>query len=258
MWEEKKTAGLLRVADPGGTFAGLQTEEPQWRCAFFSPWFLWKQRQKQRKLNEPEDQHAIRKVNEKVCTPSRRWHEHGVASPLLPLCIYFQVSAILSARAERSGRRNTASRKNKSDKQKGKKNKRDGGGKNTRARKGKSLFASYLGDRLLVSHDSLLDERVHFNIPISARHHDPGTAKTHRDFHGRTVRVAWLRAETPRKGSEGVVGGGGGGNCEEGGRRSMELSVSPSLRPGVCYSWLALFPLPGRHCCLSPSPRDCF
>lgn len=121
MWEEKKTAGLLRVADPGGTFAGLQTEEPQWRCAFFSPWFLWKQRQKQRKLNEPEDQHAIRKVNEKVCTPSRRWHEHGVASPLLPLCIYFQVSAILSARAERSGRRNTASRKNKSDKQKGKK-----------------------------------------------------------------------------------------------------------------------------------------
>lgn len=125
---------------------------------------------------------------------------------------------------------------------------------NTRARKGKSLSASYLGDRLLVSHDSLLDERVHFNIPISARHHDPGPAKTHRDFHGRTVRVAWLRAKTPRKGSEGVVGGG---NCEEGDRRSMELSVSPPPSR-CCSSRLALLPLPGRHCCLSPNLRDCF
>lgn len=129
------------------------------------------------------------------------------------------------------------------------------GAKTQEHEKAKVYPLSYLGDRLLVSHDSLLDERVHFNISIPARHHDPGPAKTHRHFHGRTVRVAWLRAETPRKGREGAVGGGG--NCEEGGRRSMELSVSPPPSR-CCYSRLALLPLPGRHCCLLPSLRDCF
>lgn len=70
---------------------------------------------------EPEDQHAIRRVNRKVCTASRRWHERGAASPLSPLCIYFQVSAILSARAGRSGRRNAASRKTRATNRKKKK-----------------------------------------------------------------------------------------------------------------------------------------
>lgn len=121
------------------------------------------------------------------------------------------------------------------------------------AKKAEGCPVPYLGDRLLVSHDSLLDERVHFNIPIPARHHDPGPAKTHRDFHGRTVRVAWLRADTARKGR----GEGGEGSCEEGGRRSMDLSVSPPPSRGS-YSRLALLRLPGRHCCLSPSLRERF
>lgn len=46
---------------------------------------------------------------------------------------------------------------------------------------------AYLGDGLLVPHDSLLDERVDLNVPVPARHHHPGPAETHRDFHGWSV-----------------------------------------------------------------------
>lgn len=43
--------------------------------------------------------------------------------------------------------------------------------------------ASHLGDRSPVPHRGLLDERVHFNVAISARNHDPRSSKTHRHFH---------------------------------------------------------------------------
>lgn len=47
--------------------------------------------------------------------------------------------------------------------------------------------SAYLGDGLLVPHDSLLDECVDLNVPVPARHHHPGPAETHRDFHGWSV-----------------------------------------------------------------------
>ncbi len=68
------------------------------------------------------------------------------------------------------------------------------------------VAAAYLGDRLLVSHDSLLDECVDFNISIPARHHHPGPAKAHRDFHGLVSEILPRFGVKPRRG-----GGGGGG-----------------------------------------------
>lgn len=166
---------------------------------------------------------------QKVCNPKRRRHKKP-GQPLVfspSLCIYFQVSAILSKPAERPGRRRRRRRYTVSRKTRAKE-----GEKKKTATGRQSVSAAYLGDGLLVSHDSLLDERVHFHIPIPARHHDPGPAKTHRDFHGSSIRgVAWLRAETPRKGPG---GGGGGRSREKAGRRRMELPVSPPLSRYSC------------------------
>lgn len=69
-------------------------------------------------------------------------------------------------------------------------------GKQKQQRKQSTI--SYLSDGLLVSHDSLLDECVHFNIPISTRHHHPGPAKTHRDFHGFSIRDLGSKTEKRR------------------------------------------------------------
>lgn len=67
------------------------------------------------------------------------------------------------------------------------------------------VAATYLGDSLLVSHDSLLDECVHFNISIPARHHHPGPAKTHRDFHGLVSEILPRFGVKPRRAGGGEI-----------------------------------------------------
>lgn len=66
----------------------------------------------------------------------------------------------------------------------------------------KTKAATHLGDSLLISHDSLLDECVDFNIPIPARHNHPGPAKTHRDFHGLVSEIFTRFGAKPRREEE--------------------------------------------------------
>lgn len=77
-----------------------------------------------------------------------------------PLCVRSQLSAMLSWPGPKAASRNAAP-------------KREVGAR-----------VSYLGDGLLVPHDSLLDECVDLNVSVPARHHHPGPAEAHGDFHG--------------------------------------------------------------------------
>lgn len=68
---------------------------------------------------------------------------------------------------------------------------------------GNGVAATYLGDGLLVSHGSLLDERVDLNVAVPARHHHPRPAKTHRDFHGSAAEVSPRFGAQPRRAGRG-------------------------------------------------------
>ncbi|KAM7379763.1 hypothetical protein PAMP_005290 [Pampus punctatissimus] len=111
----------------------------------------------------------------------------------------------------------------------------------------KVASAAYLGDGLLISHDSLLDECVDFNISIPARHHHPGPAKTHRDFHGFSIRdLVQIRSIWSR--------GGGGGGIRVGIKKGAWVPVRVCSVPGIPSRrrGLKVFPLlpAGRHCFL--------
>lgn len=78
--------------------------------------------------------------------------------------------------------------------------------------------AAYLGDGLLVPHDSLLDERVDLHVPVPARHHHPRPAEAHRHFHGS------VSVPSPRLGGK-ASGGGYEEDSVWGGSGSMGLGV---------------------------------
>lgn len=48
---------------------------------------------------------------------------------------------------------------------------------------GKQSGGAHLSDGFLISHDSLLDESAHFDVPIPARNHHARPAEANRHFH---------------------------------------------------------------------------
>lgn len=142
--------------------------------------------------NKPANVGCFRAQTPRTNPCRRRQSPAGTLAPLphqTPLCVRSQLSAMLSSPGTNAASRNT--------------------GADRRWRRG----GSYLGDGLLVPHDSLLDERVDFNVPVPARHHHPGPAEAHGDFHGwripdwRPLATEQKRAEQREERSAGAGGG---------------------------------------------------
>lgn len=147
-----------RGLKPTRSFVGFQTPEAQWR----SP-FTWGKKVAARGESYAYATCARSRTEQTV---QRRAQERkgATSSPSASVCSKF------APYCERAGARRAADVAPLfPGKQKPQRNK---------------VAATYLGDSFLISHDSLLDQRVDFNVPVPARNHHPRPAKTHRDFHG--------------------------------------------------------------------------
>lgn len=100
-----------------------------------SPPFLWKQQQHAGPKTDAHMQQRRASMNtQKVCNPKRRRHKKP-GQPLVfspSLCIYFQVSAILSKPAERPGRRRRRRRYTVSRKTRAKEGKKENSHRKTK------------------------------------------------------------------------------------------------------------------------------